>query len=347
MYFRLDDLRTAHAVFWLLSDGQRGAPTWPRSPAGWSTLIDYAEANGLGSVVARRLVSDGPPLPHEAHRRLERLGREMAAAANVAYEQAETVHSTLEEEEVPFFWLKGVAWGRSLYAALGTRPVRDLDLVVPDEALDRACRVLAGLGYRMDPLAGPALQHLPRFAHLTGTKIDLHHRIVPPCIYGFAVQDPPIPWGSGHGVMGDDPDQGDARFHLAHMIIHVFHHSFYNLRLMHLFDIRLALAAWAIPTAQVVDDVAELIGRPVTLDLLALCDELFDIGGQVRDQVRRRTVEGLLHRGSMPLGYPLSRIPGPGPLPRIARAEFSRCWFVLRAAPGRVGRPRAALHPPT
>lgn len=347
MYFRLDDLRVVEPLSWLLSCGRRGAPTWPTDTTSWIVLVDYVEANGLGSVFARQLTKRGPQPPAELQRRLEQLDRDMSATARVSLEQARLVGDMLRVAQVPFYWLKGVAWGDSLYRNLGTRPMRDLDFLVPERFLQPACEVLEALGYRTDALAGLAGHHLPRFTHSSGTKIDVHHRIVPQRIYGFPVQDPRVPWSPSNGIVGEDSNSLNTLFHLAHMVVHVFHHSFYNLRLMHLFDIRLALGTWGTPASDVVEVASRSIPRRVALDVLGLCDELFDLGGDFRHYAGRRSSGGLIRNGSMPLGYPVTRVPRLAVLPAIMKAEFERGFFVLRRAPGRFGRPPAKLHPPS
>lgn len=347
MYFRLEDPAVAASLSWLLSRGHRGRPDWPSDIAGWHRFVDYAEANGVGSVVACQLQELGPPPPDEVQERLDTLDRALAQSAERASEHAASVAGTLSEAGIPHYWLKGAAWGEALYRDIGTRPMRDIDLIVPSGWLEVASRSLHALGYRADPLATEAGQHLPRFSHPSGVKIDLHHRIVPTKIYGFRVNDPVVPWGSSAGLVLEHPTPADGWFHLQHMIIHVFHHSFYNLRLMHLFDIKLALEAWNLSPGRAVRTLAGCIPQAVARDILGLCDALFDIGGAFRHFVSERTFSGFVRDGSMPLLYPLMRTPRLTSLPNIAAAEVVRALFVLRSAPGRFGRRAAELHPPT
>lgn len=346
MYFRLNDPATVEPLLWLLSEGKRGSSLWPRSTDGWSHLVDFAEANGLGSVAARLIPPAVPAMPFEIADRLVRLDAGIAARALVGAEQARLVGDALHAADVEHYWLKGVAWGESLYSRWGTRPMRDLDFVVAGHNLDRASEVLRSLGFESDPLGAPAGQHLPQFRHASGVKIDVHHRVVPPSIYGFAVSDPPVPWGRSEGLVAGGAEPADALFHLQHMIIHVFHHSFYNLRLMHLFDIKLALEAWNLSPEVILDEISQSMPRRIAADILAMCDTLFDIGGQYTRLIRRRTVSGFLRNGSMPILYPLGRARRSRSLGGILRAEAIRAWFVIRRAPGRFGRATAELHPP-
>jgi hypothetical protein len=346
MYFRLQDLSVVEPVRWLLSSGERGAPDWPVGGSGWTDLLDYVEANGLSSAFAHKLWQSGPPPPTTAQQRLESLEAKMSTERRLAVDHASEVAEVLERKGIPVYWLKGIAWGESLYGPEAIRPMRDLDLLVPATQLEGTSHELELLGYHPDPLAGPAGQHLPRFVHPSGTKIDVHHRIVPTTIYGFPVNDPKVPWSASNGVVRGDPDRADALFHLAHMVIHVFHHSFYNLRLMHLYDLRLAFAKWKIPPADVVEELSDLMPPRVALDIFGLCDELFDLGGMFRTHPSERFVRAFLRNGSVSLGYPLLRVPRLRSLPGITRYEAMRASFVLREAPGRFGRPVASLHPP-
>lgn len=347
VYYRLRDPATAAPLWWLLSEGQRGAANWPADIGGWHLLVDYAETNGLGSIIARQLMAANPGFPDDILTRLEHLDTELTIWTESAREQALLVDSALRREEIPVYWLKGAAWGNALYQGVGTRPMRDLDLIVPGVSLEATRKVLADLGYETDPLAGSASQHLPRMVHVaSGIKVDLHHRIVPRKIYGFPVKDLAVPWGVSNGVVSDQAKVDDIHFHLTHMISHIFHHSFYNLRLLHLFDVKLAMDAWQVPIDEVVEKVSETMPRKIVLDILDMVGKLFGGADHVRHNVGQRNVEGFVRNGSMPLLYPVTRIENAADACGVLAAEARRGWFVLRYAPGHWGRPPAALHPP-
>lgn len=184
------------------------------------------------------------------------------------------------------------------------------------------------------------MEHRP-----SGTKVDLHHRIVPTSIYGFQVSDPDVPWSSSNGVMSGTAKDIDVRFHVAHMIIHIFHHLFYNLRLMHLFDLKLALAAWQLQAAEVIEMASGFMPRRIVVDILSLVDALFAGAPGLPHDLDSNTVNGFVRNGSIPLLYPLRRVDHPSELTAVVAAEISRGWFVLRFMPGRFGRPTAPLHP--
>jgi hypothetical protein len=346
VYHRIDDPEATDPLWWLLSDGDRGREVWP-DVAGWQVLVDYAEANGLGSVLARKVTSSSIDIPESIRRRLVQLDEKLGWQTDRAVSQARSVDAALRSRGIMFYWLKGAAWGSSLYEGVGVRPMRDLDFIVRRDDLEQATSVLAGLGYATDPGASAASQHLPRMVHDSSkTKIDLHHRVVPSSIYGFPVSELTIPWEDSHGLVDGDPGLADARFHLAHMIVHAFHHSFYNLRAMHLYDIKLALSAWDVPVQMVIDAASTVMPHRIVLDILSLTAALAGGISDLDDNVNRWTVTGLIRNGSLPLGYPLTRIEHVKDAPRVIEHEARRAWFVLRRCPDRFGRPPAALHPP-
>lgn len=68
----------------------------------------------------------------------------------------------LNEHAVPVILLKGAALTEVIYTNLALRPMRDLDLLVPTQAVPRAEGILKGLGYavpRVDPQPGATLAY--------------------------------------------------------------------------------------------------------------------------------------------------------------------------------------------
>lgn len=348
MYFRLDNPDLVAPVFWILSDTQRGRPQWPATRRDWTVMADYIETNGLASVVLRKTGAMGVNLPANVAERLERIDETVTLAAGEAERWRARIAAAIEAEGIPQYWLKGIAWGKALYAGQGVRPMRDLDLIVPAADVLRADAIVSDLGFTTDASSGVAAQHLPRRVHAESRiKLDIHHRLLPRRIYGFPVAELEVPWNPGKGIIGDNGASEDHRFHVAHMVTHIFHHSFYNLRLLHLFDVRLARDAWGLSSEEIIELAARSIPRAIATDIIALVDALFGAadGGSPAD-LRRRWIRAFQQRGSMALGYPLTRIPRWRDVPPVTRAELRRMCFVLFESPGRFGRARAALHPP-
>jgi len=85
--------------------------------------------------------------------------------------------------DVPAAPIKGIAYATTIYDHPGERPMIDVDLLVPPDRFDEACRRLARAGLRAVP--APPRHHAVTF---TGgaAELDLHRSIVPP---GWAAVD--------------------------------------------------------------------------------------------------------------------------------------------------------------
>jgi hypothetical protein len=345
VYHRLPSPDVAAPVLWLLSGGARGVPGWPSDARAAARTADYAEANGLAAVVYRRARAAGVPVPAAVLSRLGAVHDGDLAGAAEAEAWIGRIDGALAGAGIPALWLKGAAWGRVLYADAGPRPMRDLDFITAPDAVGEAARVLAGLGFAPEPGAPAAAQHLPRFRHARdGTRVDLHHRLLPRRVYGFDVREPPLEMAA-HRRVGPGSGEQEHLFHLLHMYLHVFHHSFYNLRLLHLHDIHLAAAAWGTEPGLLRAALRECMpARLAGLVEGLVAGVLGGPAGQGRAQ--RLVTDHFLCNGSLPLWAMLPGARSPGEAARAAAAEYRRARFVLTAAPGRFGRAPAALHPP-
>lgn len=345
MYHRLSSPAIAAPVLWLLSDGRHGIPEWPSDVRVAAQTADYAEANGLAAVVYRRIRAIGVAVPPAVVSRLRSVHDDDLARATAAEAWINRLDDAMTVAGIPIVWLKGAAWGGLLYAQAGPRPMRDLDFVVTPDATSAAAAVLVDLGFETEPGASAAPQHLPRFRHShEGIRIDLHHRLLPRRIYGFDVVEPPVEM-TAHRRVAPGASHDELLFHLLHMYLHVFHHSFYNLRLLHLHDIHLATATWGVEPAVVRASLRECMPARLAARLEGLVTGV--LGDQAGDtHAGRRLVDHFLCNGSLPLWAMLPGARSAGEAARVAVAESRRARFVLTTAPGRFGRPPAALHPP-
>ncbi|MCW2934352.1 MAG: hypothetical protein JWM19_5314 [Actinomycetia bacterium] len=345
MYHRLSSPAIAAPVLWLLSEGRHGTPEWSPDAQAASRTADYAEANGLAAVVYRKARAAGVQVPAAVLGRLARVHDDDLARAAAAEAWIARIDDAMAGAGIPVVWLKGAAWGGILYAQAGPRPMRDLDFVVAPDATTAAAAVLGRLGFETEPGAPAAPQHLPRFRHgHEGIRVDLHHRLLPRRIYGFDVVEPPLEMAA-HRRVGPGASNDEHLFHLLHMYLHVFHHSFYNLRLLHLHDIHLATAAWGVESSAVGAPLRECMPATLATRLERLVAGV--LGGQARHPgASQRLVDHFVCNGSLPLWAMLPGARSLAEAGRVAVAESRRARFVLTAAPGRFGRPPAALHPP-
>ncbi len=155
----------------------------------WNRLCADAAALGLAGQLFSWL--QGAPVRHSVPASvLEGLrGQYHKAAATVAMllAELEELLAMLGHAGVPVIVLKGAALAEPVYGNVALRPMHDLDLLVPPDAIDAADRVLRGLGYRADERYRPAawyrreMHHLPPYVSLARrATVEIHHHIVPP-----------------------------------------------------------------------------------------------------------------------------------------------------------------------
>jgi hypothetical protein len=89
------------------------------------------------------------------------------------------------DEAPPLVLLKGVSIADQYYPAPHLRPMRDIDVLVEDEAVPGIEAVLAKLGYVQPPQRSAAFYEThhhgaPFVHHTTGVWVDVHRRLVPP-----------------------------------------------------------------------------------------------------------------------------------------------------------------------
>ena len=93
------------------------------------------------------------------------------------------VLSLLAEEGIPCLVLKGAALCRSLYPAIGLRPMRDIDLLLAKKDVQHAHALLQKKGFRAstDPLPEGYFHLPPLFKSVEGMQVclELHHGLFP------------------------------------------------------------------------------------------------------------------------------------------------------------------------
>lgn len=97
-----------------------------------------------------------------------------------------TVTRLLTDAEIPSLALKGAFLANFTYQALGLRPMRDLDLLIPKTHVVKAFELLIKNGYQpcYEGLPEAYLDgnkiHLPPLARANGIPVELHHRVTFP-----------------------------------------------------------------------------------------------------------------------------------------------------------------------
>lgn len=137
-------------------------------PAGWPAdagdafgerLLERARRQGVATLLwhALRESEAGPGWPEAGRDRLAAHARRQTAVELLRQQELQQVLQALAEAGLRPVLLKGTALAYTLYPAAALRERCDTDLFLPEDAIDRAVGVLAGLGYRVADAGGGEL----------------------------------------------------------------------------------------------------------------------------------------------------------------------------------------------
>lgn len=159
------------------------------SPRDGVSLVDWALRFRVGGLFYREIKSCNFPtelIPVDARNRLREAYRNVATMNTSLFVDASRVLRCLADNQLPVIALKGLSLAQYIYGDIALRPMSDMDLLVKEEDLVRAGRILLTLGYRQYYPAWESMlklrtfQHLPPFMNQNGAMIELHWNIVTP-----------------------------------------------------------------------------------------------------------------------------------------------------------------------
>jgi hypothetical protein len=157
------------------------------SPADWESLADRALRFKVEGLFYREIKSRNFPaelVPVVVSNRLRKAYRDLAIRNTSLFFDALKVLRSLAENQLPVIALKGLALAKDIYGDIALRPMHDMDLLLKEEDLVRAGRILLALGYKQDFPAWENMlktyHHLPPFENKNGSIVELHWNIVIP-----------------------------------------------------------------------------------------------------------------------------------------------------------------------
>lgn len=166
-----------------LLEPARAAESWER----WR--VDAGDLDGLDAntgrlfpLVYRRLAAAG--VDDEDLGRLKGIYRHWWYRNQMLLARARTVVDLLEEGGMPTMLLKGCALGPLYYRDMGTRPMTDVDVVVPRERAVEALALLERTGWRAqraapaDPRIVTRVQHAEAHTGPESEALDLHWQVL-------------------------------------------------------------------------------------------------------------------------------------------------------------------------
>ncbi|MHB8094189.1 MAG: nucleotidyltransferase domain-containing protein [Candidatus Aminicenantales bacterium] len=157
------------------------------SPADWENLVDWALCFKVGGLFYRETRSGNFPaelIPIDARDRLREAYRNLATTNTSRFFDVLKILKALADNRLPVIELKGLSLANKVYGDIALRPMSDVDLLVKEEDLVKAGRILLTLGYQQYFPSWERVvkiyHHLPPFTNKNGTMIELHWNIVAP-----------------------------------------------------------------------------------------------------------------------------------------------------------------------
>jgi len=158
------------------------------SPADGESLIVLALRFRVGGLFYREIKSRNflaELIPVGARNRLREAYRNRATINTSLFFDALKVLKSLADNQLPVIALKGLSLAKNIYGDIALRPMSDMDLLVKEEDLLRAGRILLTLGYKQyfpawEESTLKIYSHLPPFTNKRGAEIELHWNIVTP-----------------------------------------------------------------------------------------------------------------------------------------------------------------------
>ena len=154
-------------------------------PADWDSLVVLALRFKVGGLFYREIKSRNFPnelIPVDARNILREAYRSRATMNTSLFFDALKVLKSLDDNQMPVIALKGLSLAKNIYGDIALRPMSDIDLLVKEEDLVRAGRILLALGYKPYFTTWESTskidRHLPYFMNKSGTIIELHWNIV-------------------------------------------------------------------------------------------------------------------------------------------------------------------------
>lgn len=151
----------------------------------WKGLLNRAEREGMAPLLKKHLSEAGIEVPGPIRRSLKVLGKRHQQQAGVRIEVLKEVLQHFTRNGFTTILIKGAALCQTLYPHPELRPMRDMDLLLAGDEVDRAQELLRDLGYEQSkaPIP-PDHYHLPSLHTVVDdVKIcfELHRGLYPNC----------------------------------------------------------------------------------------------------------------------------------------------------------------------
>lgn len=150
----------------------------------WESLVHEAEVQGVAPLLYKHLEYLGFTLPDGHHRILRSLCQRCRLSNQIRNSAIVETLSYFKQEKIDTLLVKGIALANFVYTDPDLRPMRDIDLLVRKNDLERAESILLERGYRQkqDHDIPEHYYHLPPLVKTIDglpISIELHHNLLP------------------------------------------------------------------------------------------------------------------------------------------------------------------------
>lgn len=236
-----------------------------RFPDDIIAIAEAARSHALAPALWQRLKPWSDALPAEVREALEASYWQTAARNTLLYHELGRVLACLKRHDVRVLVLKGAALAEAVYENIALRPMGDVDLLLPKEALQGAIAALQTLGYRADlreeqPGFAAEYENEVALAHdESGMALELHWHLIDAAFYLQRIPEAAL-WEHAVPITigGQATEIFDPQATLVYLCAHwVLHHQGRNLRWLYDLDLFLRRhqadldwpQAWAIAQA--------------------------------------------------------------------------------------------------
>ena len=208
----------------------------------WQVLLDMAAMHRVEPLLYWRLIKERQlSLPQVVAERLQGSYRQATFRSLQIQAELVALAKILARAKIDYMVLKGPYLAFTMYPTSALRPMRDIDILVPEEQIHQAYQLLFDAGYHhpkhyehVDPRSFLELtKHYPGLVKNNGTvMIELHPRVLDPDLGRGKdpAQDSAL-WQGGEylAIAGHNIPVMSATDLLLHLIIHGCHdHQFNN-----------------------------------------------------------------------------------------------------------------------
>ena len=176
-------------AIWPPSDGRTEAIRAAAvRPIDWSRFLRIAKRHQMIGLIHDGLTSTCVEMPSEIASEIRARAATLARDHLALAAEAARLQCLFDKAGLPVLFLKGTSLALIAYGKLGLRSAKDIDLLVPFEALSAAAALLARAGYhRFDPptdlnatrmrLLMPLRKDLGFVCEESGLRVELHWRL--------------------------------------------------------------------------------------------------------------------------------------------------------------------------